>query len=130
MSKLTYENEGLAVELEFDRYDGDRVQWKYRILGVSPLPSNLTFKVPEGQEYVEVVILHENADVQTPTYDMVGALRTLVSFLEAWSGARKWAFEESDNWNLSPDDLWECVGAYLPTWCDSAESDLNPEGEG
>lgn len=112
---LSYEHEGLRISVAFDRYvsgerhGSSRSAWRYVIA------------TTDGET------LYEATDLESPTYDMVGALRSLHSFLSAWDESRTYNGEEGESAGLFPAELHDKLD--WGSWLDYAYGDLYGEGE-
>lgn len=114
---LMYANEGLAIVVEFDRRDSfdGKAGWTCSI--VEAMADGRTLGT----------VLHTDDTLRTVGYDIVGALRTLVTFLQAWDEAMRSSYEDSENRTLFPAELHERVD--WSAWLDEAYCDLTPEDE-
>ena len=110
---LTLEDLGLSISIWFDRYDGDRCQYGYRIVGADHR---------EGDP-----IYAEGTDLRSPGEpDLADAMRTLCSF---WSAAiESYNYTpRGENADLFPEALLE-LGidadevAYAASWLGGEES--------
>ena len=103
MGSLSYSHDGVTIAVAFDRYVfGERAAWRW------------TIRETDG------ATLAEGTDLETPEYDMPGALVSLHSFLGAWAEAGG----DGENAGLFPDELADKLD--WSSWCDYAHSDLHP----
>jgi hypothetical protein len=107
---LSYASDWLAITVAFDRYVwGDRAAWRYSIAEVG------------GRDP-----LCSGTDLETPTYDLVGALQSLHGFLDAWAESREHedrTGHAGENGRLFPRDLWRLLDWRM--WLDASHADLH-----
>ena len=109
---LTIRDLGLDISVWFDRYDGDRCQYGYRIADKSAIPTD-----PNGG------VLAEGTDLRSPGEpDLCDALRTLLVFLAAAVESYDHAGIDGENARLFPEELLSVLShcsddvSYTASW--------------